>query len=178
MWKGLLAGAIGGAVGSFAMNRFQSAVSRAFFERPEQHPRKRERARQAQGWKEHREPRGGEVENATVKAAVAVADAAGVELPEEAKQPVGNAMHYAFGVATGAAYGVVAEEWPPAAACGGTAFGAVVWLLADEVAVPALKLSKSPGEYPPRVHLMGLASHLVYGFTTELVRKSVCKAGW
>jgi putative membrane protein len=177
MWKGLVAGAVGGAVGSLAMNRFQAAVSR-LFERPEQHPRKRERARQAQGWKEHRERRGGEEENATVKAAAAVADAVGVALPEDAKQPVGNAMHYAFGIATGAAYGAAAEAWPGVTACEGTAFAAVLWLTADEIAIPALKLSKRPGEYPLRVHAMGLASHLVYGFTTELVRRAFRKAGW
>jgi putative membrane protein len=172
MGKGLLAGAIGGALASFAMNQFQAAMSR-LFERPEQHPRKRERARQAQGWKEHRERQGGEEENATVKAAVAVADAVGVELPEDAKQPAGNAMHYAFGIVTGAAYGAVAEEWPAASACQGTAFGALLWLTADEIAVPALKLSKGPGEYPLRVHAMGLGSHLVYGLTTELVRRAL-----
>ena len=172
MWKGIIAGAIGGAVGSFAMNQFQAAASR-LFEHPQQHPRKRERARQAQGWKEHREPQGGEEENATIKAAVAVADAAGVKLPEDAKQPAGNAMHYGFGIASGAVYGALAEKWDGARACEGTAFGAVLWLIADEIAIPAMKLSKPAREYPPRVHAMALGSHVVYGFTTEMVRRAL-----
>jgi hypothetical protein len=170
-WKGLAAGAIGGAVASFAMNQFQSRVSR-LLEHPDQHPRKKERARQAQGWKEHREPRGNEEENATVKAAVAVAENVfESELPEEAKQPAGNAMHYAFGVATGGLYGVAAEHWPAVSACEGTAFGAALWLAADEVAVPMMKLSKPPQAYPLRVHAMALGSHLIYGAVTELVRR-------
>jgi hypothetical protein len=36
-----------------------------------------------------------------------------------------------------------------------------------------MKLSKGPGEYPPRVHAMGLGSHLVYGLTTEIVRRAL-----
>ncbi len=169
VWNGMAAGAVGGAIASWAMNQFQAAASRAF-EHDGQHPRKQERARQAQGWKEHRS-HGDEEENATVKAAVAVADAADVELPEEDKKAAGNAMHYAFGIVTGAAYGAMVEEWPGVSAAGGTAFGAALWFAADEVAVPALGLSKRPTEYPPRVHAMALGSHLIYGLVTELTRR-------
>jgi hypothetical protein len=167
--KGMLAGAIGGAVASFAMNQFQAAASK-LFEDPEQHPQKKERARQAQGWKEHKQESGGEEENATVNAAVAVL---GPDLSPKQKQAAGNAMHYAFGIVSGVAYGAIAEEWEVARAGSGTLFGAVLWLTADEVAVPALKLSKPPGEYPARVHVMALASHLVYGMATELVRRAL-----
>jgi hypothetical protein len=171
--KGVAAGVVGGAVASFAMNQFQAAASK-LFEQPEQHPEKRDRARQAQGWKEHRQERGGEEENATVKAAVAVSENVfHHELSQDEKQPAGNAMHYAFGILTGAVYGAVVEELPAVRAGQGTLFGAAVWLGADEVAVPAFGLSKSPAEYPPRVHAMALASHLVYGLVTELVRRGL-----
>jgi hypothetical protein len=167
--KGLAAGAVGGAVASFAMNQFQAAASK-MFENAEQHPDKKERARQAQGWKEHKQESGGEEENATVKAAVAVL---GPELSDEQKRAAGNAMHYAFGIVTGAVYGAAVDEWPAARVGQGTAFGAAVWLVADEVAVPALKLSKRPAAYPLRVHAMALGSHLVYGVVTELVRRAL-----
>jgi uncharacterized membrane protein YagU involved in acid resistance len=52
-------------------------------------------------------------------------------------------------------------------------FGTGLFVAADEVAVPALGLSKSPREYPLSTHLYGLASHLVYGFTAEYVRRGV-----
>ena len=41
-------------------------------------------------------------------------------------------------------------------------FGAALWAISDEVAVPALRLSKGPQAYPLRTHAMALASHLVY----------------
>ncbi len=168
----MAAGAVGGAVASFAMNQFQSAASR-LFEQPRQGEQEKKRARQAQGWKEHRERGDGEEENATVKAAVAVAEAAGTELDEDERRVGGNAMHYAFGVVTGALYGAAVEEWPAVRAGSGTIFGAAVWVAADEVAVPALGLSKRPTEYPPRVHAMALGAHLIYGLVTEFTRRGL-----
>ena len=171
--KGLAAGAIGGAIASFAMNQFQAGVSK-LFEHPEQDPQKKDRAEQAQGWKEHREPHGHEEENATVKAATAVSE--GVfdrQLSHDEKQQAGNAMHYGFGILSGAFYGAMVEELPVARTGEGLVFGAALWLTADEVAVPALGLSKAPREYPARVHAMALGSHLVYGLTTEIVRSAL-----
>jgi putative membrane protein len=174
--KGLAAGALGGLIGSFAMNQFQAGMSK-LFEHPRQAPDKKERARQAQGWKEHREPekpQNEDVENATVKAAIAVSRTVfHHELQPEERQPAGNAMHYAFGTVSGALYGAVAEDWDAVGAAGGAAFGAALWLTSDEIAVPVLKLSKPPQEYPLRVHAMALAAHLVYGISTELVRRAL-----
>jgi hypothetical protein len=42
--------------------------------------------------------------------------------------------------------------------------------------VPALGLSKSSEEYPLSIHAYALTSHLVYGLTTEVVRRAVRKA--
>ena len=172
--KGLAAGALGGLVGSFAMNQFQAGMSK-LFEHRQQPPEKKERARQAQGWKEHREPGNSQdtdVENATVKAAAAVSKAVfHHELEPEERQPAGNAIHYAFGAVAGALYGSAAEDWDAIRAGAGTAFGGALWLTSDEIAVPLLKLSKAPQEYPLHVHAMALAAHLVYGVSTELARR-------
>ena len=46
--KGLAAGAIGGAVGSFAMNQFQAGMSK-LFEHPQQDPEKQQRAQAGAG---------------------------------------------------------------------------------------------------------------------------------
>jgi putative membrane protein len=171
--KGLAAGAAGGLVASFVMNQFQAGMSK-LFEQPEQQEEKKERARQAQGWKEHGQPEDAEVENATVKAAAAISQAVfHHELKREERQPAGNAMHYAYGTATGALYGMGAEDWDALKLGAGTAFGAAVWLTGDEIAVPLLKLSKPPQAYPVRVHAMALAAHLVYGLTTEVVRRAL-----
>jgi putative membrane protein len=74
------------------------------------------------------------------------------------------------------AYGALAELSPTVAAGAGVPFGAALWLAADELAVPALGLSKPLPEYPPSVHANALAAHLVYSLTTDLVRRAVRRA--
>jgi putative membrane protein len=88
----------------------------------------------------------------------------------------GVAVHYGFGAMVGGAYGLSAERYPFMAIASGLPFGAGVWLLAEEVALPATRLSDMPGKYPLRDHLNALASHLVYGMTTEFVRKRVLQS--
>jgi uncharacterized membrane protein YagU involved in acid resistance len=58
----------------------------------------------------------------------------------------------------------------------GAGFGTGVWLLADELAVPRAGLSKPPKEIPLTTHVYALASHLVYGWITETVRRAVRRA--
>ncbi|MDQ3133307.1 MAG: DUF1440 domain-containing protein, partial [Acidobacteriota bacterium] len=82
----------------------------------------------------------------------------------------------AMGAASGAIYGTLAELSPVVTMGAGLPFGAAVWLVADEAAVPALGLSKSPIEVPPSKHAYALVSHFVYGATTEIVRRSVRSA--
>jgi len=79
-------------------------------------------------------------------------------------------------VASGGIYGAVAERLPGASMGAGLPFGAAVWLVADEVVVPALGLSKKPTEYPFSSHAYALASHLVYGLATEMGRRVVRSA--
>jgi uncharacterized membrane protein YagU involved in acid resistance len=55
----------------------------------------------------------------------------------------------------------------------GTGYGAAVWLAADEVAVPMLGLSGPPSVTPFSGHANALASHLVFGIVTYLVRRIV-----
>ncbi len=54
-------------------------------------------------------------------------------------------------------------------------FGAAVWLVADDAVVPALGFSKAVTEYPLSTHAYALSSHLVYGLTTDVVRRLVHK---
>jgi len=79
----------------------------------------------------------------------------------------------ATGATIGAVYGFVAEILPPARMFNGLAMGAVVWWTADNMFVPAQRLGKKPEQTPPTTHAYALASHLVYGFTTEFVRSIV-----
>ena len=65
------------------------------------------------------------------------------------------------------------EAWDHVRALKGAAFGTAVWGGADEIAVPMLGLSKPNAEYPLEAHAQAFAAHIVYGVTTELVRRAV-----
>lgn len=164
--KGLLSGIIGGLVGTIVMTQFQSAWSKASEELKKS---KGEAAEQRQDQAQE-----GEKEDATMKAAGKVASIAGKELTHETKKKLGPVVHYGFGTLQGAIYGMVLE----ATGCSGgllagLAFGAALFTLADEVAVPAAGLSGKPSETPLPTHLYALAAHLVYGMSTEVARRGL-----
>jgi hypothetical protein len=178
--KGMVAGAVGGLVASWVMNQFQRLWSRK--------ARGVERSHGAQSLQQG-SPRHGvaralqergrdrEEDDATMRAAVVVSDNVfGRELTEREKEVAGVVAHYAMGVVSGGVYGALAEVAPVTTAGAGLPFGAAVWMIADEVVVPALGLSKPPTEYPPATHAYALASHLVYGLTTEVVRRELRRA--
>jgi putative membrane protein len=120
--------------------------------------------------------RGRKAEPATVKAAQSISKSVfGKKIPKSKKRLAGEAVHYAMGATSGAIYGAAVEALPFTTAGDGLAFGAAVWVLADEVSVPALQLSKPPTKIPASTHVYALASHLVYGWTTEVVRRAVRK---
>lgn len=165
--RGLLAGAAAGLIAAWTMNQFQSLwgkVSEKLQDRnDEQQNRQKQQAQSSDG-----------NEDATMKAAAKIASLIlGRELSHEEKRKAGPVVHYAFGAFSGSVYGLLAEYLPAARLGFGTAFGATLFLIADELSVPALGLSKSPDEYPLSSHLYGLASHFVYGLSTEAVRNGI-----
>jgi hypothetical protein len=78
-------------------------------------------------------------------------------------------VHYAFGAAMGAAYGVLAARRGGAPPLSGAAWGTAVWLVADEVAMPLLGLARDDVDYPLSAHLQSWTAHIVFGLTTESV---------
>ncbi|HZQ56092.1 MAG TPA: DUF1440 domain-containing protein [Bryobacteraceae bacterium] len=152
VWKGLAAGAAAGVLGSWAMNQFQAMLSRAS-----------QRSRQQQQSSD---------EPATVKAARKLSRSVlHRDLEDSEKEFAGEIAHYGTGVVSGAMYGATVAAFPVASAGLGLAFGTALWLIADETMVPALGFSKGPIEYPISSHASALASHLVYGVTTDLARR-------
>ncbi len=157
--KGLVAGVAGGILASFLMEQFQAAWSAA-----------------AAAMRSEKK-RGGRGDPATVKAANLVSEkVTGRKIPRDYKPLAGEAVHYGMGTGSAAVYGVLAEVAPVVTTGDGVAFGSGLWLLADELAVPAAGLSKSPKEIPVMTHLYALASHLVYGWITETVRRAIRRA--
>jgi putative membrane protein len=174
-WKGLVAGAAAGLAATWVMTRFHelSAHLERVHPRDEpndpQHSAKRGTPESAEGSERHGE-------DATVRAADRLSR--GLlhhPLSKGEKRKAGPAMHYGFGVLTGAAYGALAEIAPAVTRGAGAPFGTAVWLGADEVTIPLLKLAGPPWEHPLPVHARALAAHLVYGVTTEGVRRLLRK---
>jgi uncharacterized membrane protein YagU involved in acid resistance len=164
--KGLFAGLVGGLVASWTMNQFQAVMSKLAQTQQSKKP-------DMSG----NHPEDEVLEPATARAASAISERLfHHKLTKSEKPKAAEAVHYGFGAVTGGLYGAIAEVAPASTLCAGTAFGTVVWLVVDEAAVPAFGLSKSAAKYPLSVHLHALASHLVYGLTTEAVRRSIRQA--
>jgi putative membrane protein len=178
--KGLVAGSLAGLVASAVMNEFQGLWSKlAEGEKRSHGAQSRQRGGPDSGIGRQLQELGKDNPDDTAPMRVANAVAVGLsnrELTPSEKETSGTALHYAFGISTGALYGVGAEFMPMITAGWGVPFGISVWLGADEGVVPALGLSKSPKEYPLSVHAYSLASHAVYGLTTELVRRAIRRA--
>lgn len=119
-----------------------------------------------------------DAEDATTKAAdKVIGNVLDRPLSKQEKKQAGPIVHYVFGSSMGAMYGAAAELLPDVATRGfGTLFGAALFAIADEIAVPALGLSGKPTESPLSSHVYALASHLVYGATTEGVRRAAVAA--
>jgi uncharacterized membrane protein YagU involved in acid resistance len=172
IWKGIVAGLAGGLIASWTMNQFQSALTRLAENSEKTHGA--QSMQPAQGSTGDQSQDAKEQDDATVKAANAISEGIfGHKLQQSEKKPAGAAIHYAFGTASGGLYGALAEVAPQVTTASGLPFGAAFWLLADEVSVPLLGLSKGPAEYPLSTHAYALASHLVYGATAELSRRAV-----
>jgi uncharacterized membrane protein YagU involved in acid resistance len=148
------------------MSQFQALWSRAAdgFESPSAGGR-----HDARDWQERNEG-----QNANELAAQAVASAV-IERPLTRKElkTAAPLVHYAFGGVMAAVYGGLVEQSRHLPAAAGVAFGTAVWLGADEVAMPALGLAERNTDYPLEAHAQSLAAHIVYGVTTDLVRRGL-----
>ena len=145
--EGAAIGAVAGLAASWVMSEFHSA------------------------WKSADEADDGDEPN-TVKAADAVAEATvGEPVPEAYREPTGKAVHYGFGAFLGALYGAAAELRPATTAGFGTAYGAAVSLVADEMAMSALGFTPPAAQVPASTHLRGFVSHLVFGAALEGARR-------
>ena len=157
--KGAFAGLIGGLAGAFVMTQFQTLLT-VIAEEVEK-PKKKS---------------GNEEEPSTVKVAAEISETIfDHKLLKREKELAGEAVHYAMGATSGLIYGVAAEVDPIASVGVGLPFGAAVWVIADDVVIPALGFSKPVTEYPVTTHAYALSSHLVYGLTTDMVRRFVRK---
>ncbi len=180
IWKGLAAGLAGGLVASLVMNRFQALWAKLASDEERPHgAQSRQKGSPDLGIGAALSARGldDSDDDATERLANAVAVVAlDQKLTETEKHVGGLAFHYAMGITSGGIYGTVAEFMPLARIGFGLGFGTAVWAIADEGIVPATGLSRAPSQYPAEIHAYAFTSHLVFGLTTELMRRLVRRA--
>lgn len=170
--KGMIAGFAGGLVAAWTMNQFQAAWTRIAEGAEKSHGAQSMKPAEGSKGEQRRDVQ--EQDDATVETAKVISrNVLGHELQESEKELAGAAVHYAFGTASGAIYGALAEVSPQVTTVAGLPFGAVFWLIADEISLPLLGLSKGPAQYPVSTHVYSFASHLVYGVTAECSRRAV-----
>jgi hypothetical protein len=144
---GLARGVVAGVVGTAAMTAYQLAVAHRRG-RPLTTPIPRT-------WAEAPAP---------ARVAKRVADAFGKGRRVTKKQVplLTNALHWAYGVSWGAAYGLVAAVVEPAPVRAGLALGGGIWAASYGELVP-LGIYEPPWRYPPEELALDLSYHLVYG---------------
>ena len=148
LWKGFLAGALGGLAASFAMSQFHALFQKAGSSSLQSG------------------------EDSTVKAASAVSRTVfHHKLTLDQKKIAGPIVHYGFGTAVAAIYGTTAELAPLVSTGWGIPFGAAVWLGAHVITVPALGLSEAITHSAPRAEAAEFGAHLVYGVVAEGLRR-------
>ena len=160
--KDAAAGAVGGLAGTWAMNQAQRAWSHAMNDRP---PESAAGKHDARDWQERSEN-----QNSNELAAQALAKTfIGRSLTERELAVAAPAVHFAFGAAVAALYGACTrfERRRPGA---GVAMGAALWLIADELAMPLLGLSRPTTERPLEMHVQAFSAHVVYGLVSEVAR--------
>jgi len=87
---------------------------------------------------------------------------------------MGGAMvHYAVGAAAGALYGTTAYCIPSIGILRGVPFGIAIWLLGNEMIMPALGLTEKLSKYSLLMQANALGEHLAYGFTTDLLYRGL-----
>lgn len=168
---GMVAGAIGGLAAAWVMNLFMAKAGGKVQQIAEKFdPSAPQPSAQAESSSDD-QPK----EDATMKAADAVVSTAtgGRHLSREGKEKGGPIVHYAFGALMGALYGMGAEYSSTVRSGFGTTFGSVLFAGADLWAVPALGLSGSSSDAPVSSLASPFSAHIVYGVTTEGVRRLV-----
>lgn len=159
--RGILAGVAGGLIAAWAMNvwsegpgsRLGSAI-----ETPEEKQQLQQES---------------DREDATMKVADAIASAVdgGRHLSHEERETGGPIVHYTFAALMGGFYGGLAEYVPAVRSGFGMGYGSALFVGGDLLAVPALGFSKPLSNFPASSFANPFTSHLVYGITTELVRR-------
>lgn len=183
-----MAGAIAGLAASWVMNRYQQvqsvAINRIRQSRQSEGESATQQGRQpvqnpapprAQS-EESRQQNGDECPSTVKIAEMISTKVARHHLTGENRRSLNPWFTNAFGTLMGVWYGVVlAAVTPVTTTGGGSLYGAVLWLGADEISLAALGIAKNPLKYPLSTRLSALSAHLVYGLSLHTGRRTLLK---
>ena len=153
--RDIIAGAIAGAFGVWAMKRLDWKLYEAGG--PER-IRRTEAAR----------PGGMDPAHA---AAQQLAQKVGVDVGDPKDNPAGHALEWTIGMGMGALYGLLRGMSPRVAKRRGLYYGLTMWLLKDEVLNTVMGTAGPPLSYPWQDHARGAASHALFGASTDLITR-------
>lgn len=165
VFRGLVAGVAGGLAASWVMNEFIAGPG----------PGVASAVNRATGANQPEPPSTGDERDSTMKVADTLTEIAtgGRHLTLEQQKKGGPIVHYGFGALMGGLYGALAEVMPSVKAGFGTTFASALFTGADIIAVPTLKLGKPADEQKPGALAEYYLAHVVYGASTELVRRLI-----
>ena len=151
--KGSVAGLIGTAVITVAMKGTPVIMQRLGVSPPE--PKTPEAKEKAAG-----EP----TEKLAEKVSTGVFEQ---PIEEDTREAAGQVIHWSYGAAWGALYGIVQSSFRWPSLVHGTIFGGVVGAVASTL-VPAMRLTPPPTQQPMPANAMMMVYHLLYGWVTAL----------
>jgi len=149
--KDAIFGAIGGAAGTFVLDKVMGFLSG--------YQSKRDK------WLERELIR----EEPTQALARKAASSVGIDLGKERKQQLGTAVHWGYGIAWGAIYGVLRNRVGVTSKAAGVPFGIGFGLFGEGLLLPTFNLTPPATEFPISSHLVGVAAHCAYAATAEAV---------
>jgi putative membrane protein len=162
--RGILAGMAGGLVAAWVMNELIAGAGQTLQQAVQSDDENPEQQAHSS------EPK----DDATMKAADAIAQTdTGSHLSRTEKEKAGPMVNYTFGALTGGLYGGLAEYSPKVRSGFGTSFGGVLFSTADFLAVPVLNFGPFPSDQPASALATPFAAHIIYGATTEFVRRTL-----
>jgi Protein of unknown function (DUF1440) len=174
LWKRYLAGVAGGAAGTLAMGLYMRGMkslkgAEAQNGGSQGQPREHDVSLVA--------PQHGEGESATAAVGrILYRKIARKEAPPETSQKLGNVVHWSYGIKMGGTYGLIRKPGRKLDILSGAAYGAGLWALGDEVALPLLGLAEGPKAYPKSLHAETLGAHIVYGVATAAATQLIERA--
>lgn len=101
----------------------------------------------------------------------------GAEPDQETKQKLATRIHWGYGTFWGGVFGALRDRVPLFGAACGLAFGAGLWLIGDEILMPAMGLTPPSREFPWQNHARAAANHLAYGGTLGVTHSLLRKIG-